>query len=82
MWRGGECPNAPRSVCDGAVQQRTGKESKNSTHDRAASFYHTNSCNFDCCFSAGRHLVTIRVTGQANSKSSGKYVDVDALVVE
>ncbi len=35
-----------------------------------------------CCFSPGRHLLTIRVTGQANGKSSGKYVDVDALVVE
>jgi hypothetical protein len=35
-----------------------------------------------CCFARGRHLLTIRVTGQANARSSGKYVDVDALVVE
>ena len=35
-----------------------------------------------CCFSAGRHLVAIRVTGNSNPKSSGKYVDIDSLVVE
>jgi glycosyltransferase involved in cell wall biosynthesis len=35
-----------------------------------------------CCFAPGRHVVTIHVTGQANAKSSGRFVDVDSLVVE
>src|SRR5262249_41045430 len=35
-----------------------------------------------CCFAAGKHVVTIRVTGQANPKSAGRFVDVDGFVVE
>jgi len=35
-----------------------------------------------CCFRRGRHVLTVRVTGRANPNSSGKYVDVDSLVVE
>ena len=35
-----------------------------------------------CCFQPGRHVFTIRVTGNANPKSGGRFVDVDSLVVE
>ncbi len=36
-----------------------------------------------CCFRRGaRHVLKIRVTGQANAQSTGRYVDVDSLVVE
>jgi len=34
-----------------------------------------------CCFSPGRHLVVIRVTGQSNPASSGKFVDLDSFTV-
>ncbi|HTX34283.1 MAG TPA: glycosyltransferase [Bryobacteraceae bacterium] len=35
-----------------------------------------------CCFASGKHVVSIRVTGQANARSAGRFVDVDSLVVE
>jgi len=35
-----------------------------------------------CCFAAGRHTIMIRVSGEMNPKSSGRYVDVDSFVVE
>jgi len=35
-----------------------------------------------CCFQPGPHKAVFRVTGQANSKSAGRFVDVDSLVVE
>ena len=35
-----------------------------------------------CCFAAGRHVAVIRVTGQANPKSQGRFVDLDSFTVE
>jgi hypothetical protein len=35
-----------------------------------------------CCFAAGRHLLVIRVAGKADPQSSGRFVDVDGLIVE
>jgi hypothetical protein len=34
-----------------------------------------------CCKAAGKHEVTIRVTGTANAHSEGRFVDVDSLQV-
>ena len=35
-----------------------------------------------CCFAPGRHVAVIRVTGTANPRSSGKFIDVDSFTVE
>jgi hypothetical protein len=35
-----------------------------------------------CCFAAGRHVAVIRVTGRANPRSTGVYVDLDSFTVE
>jgi hypothetical protein len=35
-----------------------------------------------CCFTAGKHVLTIRVTGQTHAKSTGRFVDVDGFLVE
>jgi len=35
-----------------------------------------------CCFGAGPHVAVIRVTGQANPKSQGRFVDLDSFTVE
>jgi hypothetical protein len=35
-----------------------------------------------CCFAPGRHLAVLRVTGQRNPQSSGKFVDLDSFSVE
>jgi hypothetical protein len=35
-----------------------------------------------CCFGPGRHVLTVRVTGQANASSKGRFVDVDSIEVE
>ena len=35
-----------------------------------------------CCFAAGRHVFTVRVTGERYPQSSGRFVDLDSLVVE
>jgi 4-amino-4-deoxy-L-arabinose transferase-like glycosyltransferase len=34
-----------------------------------------------CCFGPGRHVATIRVTGQSNPRSSGRFVDLDSFEV-
>ena len=35
-----------------------------------------------CCFPAGRHVAVIRVTGKADPRSTGTFIDVDSFVVE
>jgi hypothetical protein len=35
-----------------------------------------------CCFDAGRHTAVVRVTGEANAKSTGRFVDLDSFSVE
>ena len=35
-----------------------------------------------CCFSAGRHVAVIRVTGQSDPRSTGRYIDLDSFIVE
>ncbi len=35
-----------------------------------------------CCFAPGRHTAVIRVTGRSRPEATGRFVDVDALVVE
>jgi hypothetical protein len=35
-----------------------------------------------CCFAPGRHEVTIRVSGLKRAEAEGRFIDVDALVVE
>jgi len=35
-----------------------------------------------CCFAPGRHVAVVRVTGRANPKSSGLFVDLDSFTVE
>ena len=35
-----------------------------------------------CCFTPGRHHAVLEVTGQANPKSAGRFVDLDAFVVQ
>jgi hypothetical protein len=39
------------------------------------------SCVTVCCLANGRHLGTVRVLGRKSSHSSGRFVDLDALVV-
>jgi glycosyltransferase involved in cell wall biosynthesis len=33
-----------------------------------------------CCLGAGKHLVTLRVTGESRAESQGKYVDLDSFI--
>jgi glycosyltransferase involved in cell wall biosynthesis len=35
-----------------------------------------------CCFGDGKHVAVIRVSGRANAKSRGMFVDLDSFVVE
>jgi hypothetical protein len=35
-----------------------------------------------CCFAGGKHVVTIRATGEAHADSKGRFVDVDGFLVE
>jgi hypothetical protein len=35
-----------------------------------------------CCFQPGRHVVAIKVSGKSNAKASGRYVDLDAIIIE
>jgi hypothetical protein len=35
-----------------------------------------------CCFAAGRHTATIRVTGQSDPRSTGTFIDLDSFTVE
>ena len=35
-----------------------------------------------CCFAPGRHQVTIRVSGRKRAEAEGRFIDVDALIVE
>ncbi len=34
-----------------------------------------------CCFAPGKHVAAVKVTGQYNPKSSGKFVDLDSFFV-
>jgi hypothetical protein len=35
-----------------------------------------------CCFPAGRHIAVVRVTGRADPRSKGKFIDLDSFTVE
>ena len=34
-----------------------------------------------CCFGPGKHMAVVRVTGESNPRSSGKFVDLDSFEV-
>jgi len=35
-----------------------------------------------CCFAPGRHVAVIRVTGQSDPRSTGRFIDLDSITVE
>ena len=35
-----------------------------------------------CCFAAGRHVAVVRLTGRADKRSKGTFIDVDSFTVE
>jgi hypothetical protein len=40
------------------------------------------SCITVCCLANGKHMGTVRVLGRNSSHSSGRFVDLDAFVVQ